>query len=143
MFFIPIIFYNLSYANNFKHPGRLSSSKYLPASASNKYGKYGSLYSSKDIKSFSGNPSLKYNSESLNNPYTSKAPKFCTKDGEYLGKLSKSQYGPNSANNFSDKYVGKDLTKKLKKPCRRRSYKRRRDRANNSYTANNPKIASK
>jgi hypothetical protein len=98
----------LLFAPNFlpasNYLGNYNNKKNDPNSVNNKYGTYGSPYSSNSVNNQHGPYGSPYSDTSANNPYATNAPKLYDKDGNYRGKLSTNPYDPDSISNPYGKY---------------------------------------
>ena len=88
-----------SQSNESDYLGRLSTNPYLPDSTSNRFGRYGSRYSSDSINNRFGRYGSRFSPNSVTNPFATETPKVFGSDGKYLGKLSTNPFDPESIAN--------------------------------------------
>lgn len=84
--------------------GQLSANPFPADSTANKFGAFGSSYSSTSIHNPYGSFGNPYSPNSVSNPYTTSAPKIIAADGQYLGRLSANPYAADSVSNPYGKY---------------------------------------
>ena len=115
--------------------GQLSANPYAPDSTSNSYGTYGSRYSSESIN----NP---YSSvgQKAQNEYGYDGPKLYSNDGNYLGRVNKNKYDPESISNPYGRYGSKYSPDSVNKPYGRYGSQYSSESANNPYATSTPKL---
>ena len=84
--------------------GQLSANPFLADSTANKFGAFGSPYSTASIHNSFGPYGNPYAASSVSNPYAISAPKIIAADGQYLGRLSANPYDPDSVSNPYGRY---------------------------------------
>ena len=134
--------YTFAQGRRSKYLGRYSTNRYDSDSVSNPYGQYGSSYSSKSINNPYGQYGSPYSSKSANNPYTTSAPKLYSRDGKYLGKVSKNRYDPDSISNPYGKYGSRYSADSVNNPYSKYGSQYSSESSNNPYATNTPIIIS-
>lgn len=97
--------------------GRLSAYPFPIDSTSNKFGPYGSPYSSNSIENPTGPYGSPHSHASVANPYATEAPKIIAADGQYLGRLSANPYAPDSVSNPYGRYGSPYSPTSINNPC--------------------------
>ena len=117
--------------------GRLSKNKFAPDSTSNPYGVYGSLYSPKSIK----NPfSIPGSAAQSKYSFGSNSPQLRGADGNYLGRVNKNRYDPDSISNPFGRYGSKFSPDSVNNPYGKYGSPYSPYSATNPYAIEAPKI---
>ena len=117
--------------------GRLSTNKYAPDSTSNKFGIYGSRYSPKSIN----NPYSIYGRAAKSRfSFGSDSPVIRGKDGEYLGRLNKNKFDPDSVSNPFGRYGSKFSPDSINNPYGTYGSRYSPYSATNPYATEAPKL---